>query len=52
MACKFIVSGIIEYTKGELTSSLNFGNGSCDDIAVLTDSDGVETEITLKRRMH
>ncbi len=52
MSCRFIVSGIIEYTKGELTSSLNFGDGTCDDIAVLTNSDGVETEIILKRRMH
>ncbi|WP_372794114.1 hypothetical protein [Lutibacter sp.] len=52
MSCRFIVSGIIEFTKGELTSSLNFGDGTCDDIAVITNSDGVETEIILKRRMH
>tara|TARA_R110001583_G_scaffold41751_3_gene132635 strand:+ start:13912 stop:14790 length:879 start_codon:yes stop_codon:yes gene_type:complete len=52
MACRFIVSGIIEYTKGELTSSLNFGDGTCDNIAVFTNNDGVETEIILKRRMN
>lgn len=52
MSCRFIVSGIIEYTKDELTTSLNFGDGTCDNIAIFTDNDGVETEIILKRRMH
>ena len=48
MACRYIVSGIIEYTKGEFTSSLNFGDGTCDNIGI----DGEGNEIILKRRMH
>lgn len=52
MACRFIVSGIVEFTKEDLTSSLNFGDGTCDNIGVITNSDGEESEIILKRRKH
>ena len=52
MACRFIVSGIIEFTKDGLLSSLNFGDGTCDNMAIFTDSEDVESEIVLKRRKH
>jgi hypothetical protein len=48
-ACKYIVSGVIEITKGTAISTLDFGDGTCDNLATLTDSSGVVTEITLKR---
>lgn len=47
-ACKFLVSGIVEITKNEMKATLDFGNGSCDNIAILTDSKGNQREITLK----
>jgi len=50
LACKFIVRGIIEISKPEVSFTLNFGDGSCDDKAALTNSVGEEKEITIKRR--
>lgn len=48
-ACKYIVSGVIEITKDGATSTLDFGDGTCDNLASLTGSAGVVTEITLKK---
>ncbi|MDP3313202.1 hypothetical protein [Lutibacter sp.] len=50
MACRFIVSGIIEINKNGSIGTLNFGDGSCDDKAVFTNSTGEEKEITLRKR--
>jgi len=50
LACKFIVSGIMEISKPNISGILNFGDGSCDDKAILTNTDGEEREITLKKR--
>jgi len=50
LVCKFMVSGIIEISKPEVSCILNFGDGFCDDKATLTNSDGEEKEITIKRR--
>lgn len=50
MACRYIVSGIIELTKNDVTCTLDFGDGTCDNIAICTDADGIETEITLRKR--
>lgn len=47
-ACKYIVSGIIEISKDERTATLDFGDGSCDNKATLTDAEGNTKEITLK----
>lgn len=52
MACEFVVSGVLELKKGDRDGTLNFGDGSCNNIAIFTNKDGVETEIILKRRMH
>lgn len=49
-ACKYIVSGVVEITKDGETSTLDFGDGSCDNVATLTDASGNSEEITLKKR--
>ena len=51
MACRFIVSGVLELEKGDREGTLDFGDGSCDNIAILTDQDGEEFEVTLRGRM-
>ncbi|PCJ95529.1 MAG: hypothetical protein COA50_10065 [Flavobacteriaceae bacterium] len=47
--CKYFASGVREFTNDEGTSSLDYGDSTCDNIAVLTDSDGNETEIELRK---
>lgn len=49
MSCRFIVSGILEISRNDNTASLDFGDGSCDAKGVLTQPDGTETEIFLRR---
>ncbi|MEA9411439.1 hypothetical protein [Flavobacterium sp. PL02] len=50
MACKkpFPVKGSISITKNEAKALIDFGNGDCDDLAVVT-RDGVSEEIHLKK---
>ena len=50
MICKYIVSGIIEITKNNVTFTLNYGDGTCDNIAVITDALGNTTEIIISGR--
>ncbi len=45
--CVYTVSGVIVTTKNSETSTLDFGNGECDNIATLTDNDGNESTIEL-----
>lgn len=47
-ACKYIVSGVIEIARDGATATLDFGDGSCDNLATLTDTNGEIKEITLK----
>ncbi|MCL6268261.1 hypothetical protein [Flagellimonas myxillae] len=49
MACRFIVSGVLEITRNENTASLDFGDGTCDAKGILTQPDGTEKEIFLRR---
>ncbi len=49
-ACRYIVSGVVEITKDGVAYTLDFGDGSCDNNATLTDTDGNVEEITLRRR--
>jgi len=49
MACMFIVSGLLELQKNDRVGTLDFGDGSCDNIAIFTNDEGVETEVTLGR---
>ena len=50
MACRFIVSGIIQIDKGLISGELNYGDGTCDNLAVFTDNEGNETERILRER--
>jgi hypothetical protein len=45
-ACRFILSGVIEITRNEESMYLDFGDGECDNIAVVT-KDGESEEIEL-----
>lgn len=49
-ACRFIVSGTIEKQKSNRSGMLNFGDGTCDNIAVFTTDTGEEIEIVLRKR--
>ncbi|HEX8562418.1 MAG TPA: hypothetical protein VF676_05500 [Flavobacterium sp.] len=46
LSCDYIVSGEVSFVQGEDTSSLNYGTGECDNIAILTEN-GLESTITL-----
>lgn len=48
--CRFIVKGIVDITlNGELVSSLDYGDGDCNNIAILT-KDGEVYEVDLSKR--
>lgn len=48
--CRFIVQGIVNfYRNNELFAELNYGDGECDDIAIIT-KDGETRQITLGKR--
>lgn len=49
MACRFIVSGVIEISRNDAKISLDFGDGSCDATGVLTYPDGTTEEVLLRR---
>lgn len=49
LACRFIVSGILEISRNDATASLDFGDGSCDAVGMLTQPDGSTHEIFLRR---
>lgn len=49
LACRFIVSGVLEISRNDATASLDFGDGSCDAIGILTYPDGSTEEIFLRR---
>ncbi len=46
-SCRYIVSGVKEFAKTDSSGSLDYGDGSCDNIAVLITTDGEEREIML-----
>lgn len=45
-ACRFILSGVVEITRGGETMTINYGDGECDNTAVVT-KDGETEEIEL-----
>ena len=49
LSCRFIVSGVLEISRNDTMASLDFGDGSCDAKGVLTQPDGTENEIFLRR---
>ena len=49
LSCRFIVSGVLEISRNEETASLDFGDGRCDSVGILTLPNGEEKEIFLRR---
>jgi len=47
LACKFIVSGLIELQKNDNTALLDYGDGDCDDLATVSINGGERIEIHL-----
>ena len=48
--CRYISQGVKEISVDGETSTLDYGDGTCDNLAILTEADGTVTEIELKRR--
>lgn len=46
-SCRFIVSGNKTYTTSEGTTTLDYGDGTCDEFATATFPDGTESQVTL-----
>ncbi len=49
MACRFIISGIVEIKKADKTSQLDYGDGACDDKATIT-KNGKSYEIQIRKK--
>ena len=49
LACRFLVSGVMEISRNANTASIDFGDGSCDNKAVVTFPDETTREINLRR---
>ncbi|MFM8486228.1 MAG: hypothetical protein ACKOCH_07820, partial [Bacteroidota bacterium] len=47
--CRWISQGIIEFTAGLRTGTLNFGNGNCDRLGTLTLANGDSFTVRLRR---
>ncbi len=47
LACKFLVSGVVELAKNENSAVLNYGDGNCDSKATVSINGGEEREIDL-----
>ncbi len=49
--CRYIVEGIVEISlDGVVLSTIDYGDGTCDEVAMVTDADGNQTEIDLHDR--
>ncbi|WP_406682645.1 hypothetical protein N1F78_08055 [Seonamhaeicola sp. MEBiC1930] len=48
--CRYIASGIKTYTTPEGTSTLDYGDGTCDNVAIKTATDGTVTEVELRKK--
>ena len=51
MACKFLVSGVIDIEKNDKSRSVDYGDGACDDLATLI-SNGKTFEIHIRKKKH
>lgn len=49
--CFWISQGMVTTTIGDEVTTVDFGDGTCDDIATRTDADGVEEEFTMDMRV-
>jgi len=52
MACRFIVSGVVQISKGDRQGTFDYGDGTCDNKATFTNSKDEVKEITLRKRKH
>ena len=48
-SCRFLVSGVLQINRNDLTAELDFGDGSCDAFGELTYPNGETETITLRR---
>ncbi|MBW1294239.1 hypothetical protein [Aquimarina litoralis] len=46
-SCRFLVSGVVELVRTNYSGTLDYGDGSCDNQALFTNSEGEEREILL-----
>ena len=46
-SCRFIVSGTVDLVRSLYSGSLDYGDGSCDNLAIFTNASGEEREISL-----
>jgi len=49
LACRFIITGLVEIKKADTMSQLDYGSGECDDIATIT-KDGSSYEIHIRKK--
>lgn len=47
--CKYIAEGIKQFERAGSISTLDYGDGTCDKVAILTKADGTVIEISLRR---
>ncbi|MFD2562230.1 hypothetical protein [Aquimarina rubra] len=47
LSCEYITTGTLVMTKNALTASINYGDGTCDNKAIVTYPDGTTEEIDL-----
>ena len=45
--CRFIVKGIVKVTINDMVSSLDYGDGECDEVATMTNPGGTSVEVDL-----
>jgi hypothetical protein len=50
--CKYIASGVKTYTRANGITTLDYGDGTCDNIAIKTAADGSITEIEIGKKRH
>lgn len=49
LACRFIISGLVEIKKADTLSQLDYGSGECDDLATIS-KDGSSYEIHIRKK--
>ncbi|TYA69998.1 hypothetical protein [Seonamhaeicola marinus] len=48
--CRYIASGVKEYNRNGEITTIDFGDGTCDNVATKTLPDGTTEEITLRKK--
>ena len=50
--CRYIASGVKKYTSANGTVTVDYGDGTCDNVATKTAADGTVTEIQIGKKRH